>query len=399
MMAREIKPAKDHCPPDPPLRRSARRSSSRRRERPARGRAAGAVMAAVIAVAALAAAPQARAVGGITDGTQGGIAFGINTGELTNIIPGIGWTNLHRAMWPGSSPSITTLSGTTNAYQMAFQANTSELWTCGTLGCGGLGLGMMPGTSPSITVLWTSNGSTAYQIAFQANTGTLWTTGSLGTANLGVPMNPHSSPSIAPQPGGGYEIAYETSGNQLAVAGTARNANLGLAMRPGTSPSITPPTIGPPGLPGYAIAFQGANGDVWELTGNTGGSSSWDLGLGMNPASSPAISPAGFAGNSGFQIAFEANTNVLWTTGALGTQPTGQAMWPGSSPSIIGLGKFATGPDGHQVTFAGYKIAFEDSTAGLATTQMNPGTSSLSTWHSGLGMYSTSSPSIAATPQ
>ena len=58
-------------------------------------------------------------------------------------------------------------------FSTAFEANTNNLWNIDANGNGDLRLGMMPGTSPSITKL----AGGGYQIAFQANTGHLWTTG------------------------------------------------------------------------------------------------------------------------------------------------------------------------------------------------------------------------------
>jgi hypothetical protein len=75
-------------------------------------------------------------------------------------------------------------------YQIAFQAN-GTLWYTGfagipqvagaATGTTNTGLGMKPGTSPS-TVFVSGKGN---QIAFQADTGDLWTAGPSGTGDLG----------------------------------------------------------------------------------------------------------------------------------------------------------------------------------------------------------------------
>ena len=65
-------------------------------------------------------------------------------------------------------------------WDVAFQANTGELWEvgngAGSLTAGALKLGMMPGTSPAIAT--TPGGG--WDIAFQANTGELWEVGNGG---------------------------------------------------------------------------------------------------------------------------------------------------------------------------------------------------------------------------
>ena len=51
------------------------------------------------------------------------------------------------AWQPTPSPSIAAVNDGTG-YQIAFQANTTSLWTTGTLGTDNKQLGMMPQTSP-----------------------------------------------------------------------------------------------------------------------------------------------------------------------------------------------------------------------------------------------------------
>jgi hypothetical protein len=54
----------------------------------------------------------------------------------------------------------------------------------------------------------------------------------------------------------------------------------------------------------------------------------------MWPGTAPAIS--GLAGG-GYEVAFEANTNSLWTVGTAGNSNWNLGMQPGTSPSIVGL--------------------------------------------------------------
>ncbi len=94
-------------------------------------------------------------------------------------------------MMGGTSPSITTLAN--GGYQIAFQANSANLYTIGAAGGGDTGLGMAAGTSPGITVF----AAGGYQIAFQANSTNLYTIGRLRGGNSGLGMAPGTSPSIS----------------------------------------------------------------------------------------------------------------------------------------------------------------------------------------------------------
>jgi hypothetical protein len=366
-------------------RRMSRSDSAAHEARPS-GRAtrALAVVAAAIASVALIAAPQAHADGGV--GVLGGFAVQDSNHLLTTQVSGTGTTHLNLGMMVGTSPSIASLSTTNNSNQVAFQANTGDLWTAGTLGTGDLFLGMMPNTNPSIVAL---NGS--YEIAFQANTGTLWTTGTLGTHNWQLPMNHRSSPSMTVV-NGTLEIAYQDSNNLLQVlSGNRVVFGLGFPMMPNTSPSIA--ALGTPGSPatGYEVAFQDLAG-VLELTNGT--SPATFTNRNMNIGSSPSIT--GIPGNR-FQVAFEANDNSLWATGALGTGPLGQQMRPGTSPSIIGI-EFSTSlpnpPGGIPGKYLAYDIAFQDNNGHLKHSTASAGTFT-GTVDTGIVMYQASSPSNA----
>ena len=109
-------------------------------------------------------------------------------GALEVFQPGLG-------MMPGTSPSIAVQPG--GGYEVVFQSNAGELWTIDSTGTGhDTHLGMDQKTSPGVTAL----SSGGYEIAFQANTNTLWTVN--GTTLVGAPvpnaaMDPASSPSIS----------------------------------------------------------------------------------------------------------------------------------------------------------------------------------------------------------
>jgi hypothetical protein len=353
---------------------------TRRSRWPARTALTVAVSVSAMAGAALIAAPEAHADSIPDDGIA--VAIDASTNELMTGQIGLSINNDGLGMWPGTSPDIAPMyngaTGDLLGDQVAFQANTSTLWTAGPLGTGSLNLGMMPGTSPSITGL-TYGG---YQIAFQANTGDLWTVGSDGTVNWGLPMNPYSSPSITSQPGGAYEVAYEASNGELSVAGNTSTGGLGLGMQPGTSPSITDAT-GAGG--GYEIAFQANTSALW-IAGNLGTGST---GQGMNPASSPAITIVSDGTTNSYQIAFEANTNQLFTWGLLGNANLGLSMQPGTSPSITSTLTDDEGWFGPLPPIPGYAIGFQSNAGTLSLTG-----SDLGTTNTGVLMNSQSSPSI-----
>ena len=124
--------------------------------------------------------------------------------------------------------------GGSGGYEVAFQANTSSLWTVGSDNKGAWGLGMMSGTNPSVTALRGGG----YEAAFQANTGHLWVVGSAGSGDLGFGMMHGTSPSITALSNGGYEVAFQANTSSLWTVGSDNKGAWGLGMMNGTSPSI-----------------------------------------------------------------------------------------------------------------------------------------------------------------
>jgi hypothetical protein len=203
-------------------------------------------------------------------------------------------------------------------YLTAFQANTGDLWTAGTSGTKDWNLGMMKGTSPSITGL--ANGG--YEVAFEANTTDLWTVGSAGNKDWNLGMMKGTSPSIAGMPGDSYEVAFQANTTDLWTVGSAGNKDWNLGMMKGTSPSITSLANG-----GYEVAFQANTGDLWTV--GSAGNKDWNLG--MMKGTSPSI--AGMPGGS-YEVAFQANTGDLWTVGSQNRGSWALGMMAGTSPSI-----------------------------------------------------------------
>jgi hypothetical protein len=96
-------------------------------------------------------------------------------------------------LWPGTSPAMTGLAN--GGYEVAFEADgTANLWTVGSKDFhGDWGLGMRSGTSPAIAQLGGS-----YEVAFQANTSSMWTVGSDNHGDWGSVMSAGTNPTITP---------------------------------------------------------------------------------------------------------------------------------------------------------------------------------------------------------
>ena len=243
------------------------------------------------------------------------MAFQANTSNLWTV-GAAGCRAWELGLMAGTSPSIAALAG--GGFQVAFQANTGSLWTVGTAGIRDWGLGMMGGTSPAITGL----AGGGFQVAFQANTGSLWTVGTRGTADWHLGMMPETSPSIAALTGGNFQVAFQANTGLLWTAGSAGVRDWRLGLRSQTSPAIA-------GLPGggFQMAFQANTGSLWTV--GTAGIRDW--GLGMMGGTSPAITA--LAGG-GFHVAFQANTHSLWTAGTAGVRDWRSAMRADTSPSV-----------------------------------------------------------------
>ena len=172
------------------------------------------------------------------------------------------------------------------------------------------------------------------RIAYPATNNTLWGYGDLyGTASLGVTVAANTSPAVVGLPGAGFEIVFQDGNGHLAMAGTASadgsvsaisSREDGALMAPNTSPAA----VGIPGGDNLRIAWRGVNGDLW-VSGPTGGT---DLGLAMAPNTSPSL--IAFP-DGNWEAAFQGANGKLFVTGSrYGTNGGGQAMAPGTSPSI-----------------------------------------------------------------
>jgi hypothetical protein len=325
------------------------------------------------------------------NGTPTITAFQANTGELLSYeAPQYsGESGFTRAtydhMEPGTSPSVEGSGGTGHSYTVAFQAaGSKQLWVYDSLygSSGGMstGLGMAPGTSPSIAEtgygtgfiiafnalgsnhLWiyescekargggcttkayetplgvepgsspsVSETSVGPVVAFHAaNTGRLWfyyvrsNTGQETTQGL----EPGTSPCIAGLEGGGFEAAFHAAGvgHLYTYSSTSGPAGTSLGMEPGTSPAIAKLNAG------WKIAFHASGTDylwTYESSGN-----GLDTDDGMKPGTSPSISPR--LNNSNDEIAIQAVGGNLFTEQYPRIENSNQGMMAGTSPSISG---------------------------------------------------------------
>jgi len=242
-----------------------------------------------------------------------GVAFQANTSNLWTVGP-LGSRDHGLGMKAGTSPSI---KATAAGDAIAFQANTGNLWTVGPDGTHDHGLGMMAGTSPSL-----SDVLGGYAVAFQANTGHLWTTGPDGARDHGWGMMAGTSPSLAnlAEVSGGWECAFQANTGNLWMIGHDNHGDLHLGMMAGTSPSIT--ALGA----SWQCAFQANTGNLWVIGADNRG----DTHLGMMRGTSPSIREVA----GGWEVAFQANTGHLWTLGPDGAKDHGLRMLQHTSPSL-----------------------------------------------------------------
>ncbi|HEX8742559.1 MAG TPA: CHAP domain-containing protein [Thermoleophilaceae bacterium] len=205
-----------------------------------------------------------------------------------------------------------------NGFQVAFQANTGDLWTVGSADNSDRKLGMRAATSPALAAL--SGGG--YEVAFQANTSNLWTVGSADNSDRKLGMREGTSPAIASLASGGYQAAFQANTGDLWTVGSGGDRDWKLGMRDGTSPAITGLAGG-----GFEAAFQANTSDLWTV--GSAGDRDWKLGMMAGTSPSIAALPGG-----GYQVAFQANTGSLWTVGSAGDRDWKLGMREGTSPAI-----------------------------------------------------------------
>ena len=244
----------------------------------------------------------------------------------------MGWRNLDLCIDQGTSPAaILDTSGATAVLRIVFQcdgdlleddlATTSDGHFSGSGQVRDLRLGIMRYTSPDVAV---SGGS--YQIAFQANTGDLWTrTSSLGSPwsnvvykDTGLGMKAGTSPSVVAQATGGFQIAFQANTGILWTDGVAGRYKLFYGMDPASSPVLAVSIGSTPSDTSDFFAFQANTHHLWfvrwdfEFGATSPGTEDADTGLGMVPGTSPGMAGAPGPADT-IELAFEASgTGHLW---------------------------------------------------------------------------------------
>jgi hypothetical protein len=286
-------------------------------------------------------------VGGGGGGSDYGVAF--NSGNLWLYGPGLGTIDTGLGMMPGTNPSITKLAS--GGYEVAFVANTGHLWVYGAAVTSDTGLGVASGTSPAITAV-----GSGFEVAF--NSGNLWVYGTVVTANTGFGMQAGTSPAITAVGSSNYQVAFN-SGNMWLYG--AITSNTGFGMASGTSPAATTTSGGGTeetfnsgtawvygaivtGNTGYGVATGTSpaittESGTYELAFNSAATGNLmlygspliaDTGYGMMAGTSPAIT----AVSGGTEEAFVGNTGELWVYGSVVTSNTHLGVASGTSPAI-----------------------------------------------------------------
>lgn len=213
------------------------------------------------------------------------VAMQSNLGQLYTYTPATGGVNTQQGMLADTNPSIAALSD--GSYRVAFQSNITQLRVINGNGdpstVVSTAYGLRDHTSPAIAAAPTGAG---YAVAFQANTSALYTfTPTGGGVNTNQGMMAGTSPAIA-WVNGGFKVAFQTNITQLRVIDADGNPNsvnnppFGLNTR-------TSPTIAPAGNGSVQVAFTANTNELWTWT--TGSSSGYNTLQGTNGLASPSI--------------------------------------------------------------------------------------------------------------
>lgn len=199
------------------------------------------------------------------------IAFQGSNGHLWTIDSASHIIDSGAAMAAGSSPSLAWLPAA-GGYEFTFAGSDNLLWRAfpeTNFFHVGAGLGVAPGTSPSIA----TDGNNGWKIAFHAQGDHLWTAEPANATDSGAVMAANSNPSLTWLSGGvnGYEIAFVGADHNLRRAFPDTNTFLAgpnfsaVGVAANTSPVVV--KFGPPGFNSrsWEIAFQGTNGHLWVI--------------------------------------------------------------------------------------------------------------------------------------
>ncbi|HEY3611536.1 MAG TPA: hypothetical protein VGL06_28840 [Pseudonocardiaceae bacterium] len=115
---------------------------------------------------------------------------------------------------------------------------------------------------------------------------------------------------------------------------------------------------------GYAVAVNGSNGNMWEITPNGATDSAISIAPGTSPAMAALpgaqLNNAGRAGMVGYEIAWHSANGDLLTLQLRGFVDEAVAMAPGSSPSLTRRSPSVSG-----LFLGGYDVAFPGTNGNL----------------------------------
>ena len=195
--------------------------------------------------------------------------------------------NTGDAVTAGTSPSVALDPGGSGNYEVAYEGTDDArlaVYSSSTGTSSTVNLGMLSGTSPSITT-----DGTSFEVAVEANTDYLYTQNLTSSARidtgLGMPTSGGSSPAIAWDPSGTgeFQAAFQANTGKMWTyeVDTKTADNTGFGMKSGSSPSISGSLDY-----GYELAFQANTGVLWywHSNGNT------QINTGITMEANPSIS-------------------------------------------------------------------------------------------------------------
>lgn len=312
-------------------------------------------------------------------GTGYVVAWRANTGSLWRYSSPLNQAvDLKTQVAVNTSPSITSVDVLANNYAIAWTSPTTNVsaYESSTGKVTTFELGASAEASPDI-----SPAETGWRLVYRANTGMLWSRTNTGaTYNYGQPIQLGTDPVVAQEIVGTTEVAYASGPEALLSVYTAPTStvkSLGMAkFSPSTSPAAARLSNG-----SYAIAYQGAEHDLWRYTPEEGGRHDY---LGMAANTSPAVT--GLA-NGSYQVAYQTNTNHLALAAPGGWADLALGMAANTSPSIATLSN-----GGFVIAYQSNKGNLAVYCSSLAAYCHNPG----GVEEFGLGMSPGTSPSITA---
>jgi hypothetical protein len=273
------------------------------------------------------------AVAEVSDGTAE-VAFQDSTGQLATYLDASNYeATTDYGVAAGTSPAIS--ANGSNVVVAMTAAGNNELWTGDGATMSGTGQLINAGTSPAVTAL----SATADEYLYNGTGGLESGDGSTWKAQQFGP-EAGTSPALA-DVGGTWEGADQDNTSALWVHGDEVGYNSEDGMDTASSPTIA--ALGTSG--DFEVAFEANTNVLWLVAGqiNTPISGA-STGESMAPGTNPSVTAIG--SSTGFEIAYQGADGDLWLYGSDGSMDTGHAMATGTSPSIA-------------QTAAGYEVAYQ----------------------------------------